>query len=577
MSDSDRTGEDKRSASTFEPSRSGRNLTCSKQHFLRNRNTTPLMDSETDAQPVSPAPSGISSQGSMDMARMLQFLSQQNTRQEERHAEEMARRQAEERRKHDLDMYKLQADLYKLQMETDKAKADEEEKWRKLQDEQQAAQSKSYEEEQKIIREKKEKEGRRLRDEANRRHLKRELTKLTDKDSAPIFMSYFELLAAEHMVPREAWSACFTHCLSGHELNTWSSLLTNSADDSYDVVKPLFLDRLGYDWDSCAKRISCPKNPAHLSYDQYSQEFMLALDKIVDTAVDVQSAKELILKACFSNFLYGFKRTELCQKRNTPLPVFLKFLSDCDYNARAVLGSRELPTTYKRSFSDRRPYPVDSCSPVPPSVGPKPSVGLEEVKTDPLKKVPPQSNFTVTCHNCGEPGHIRPNCPLRSKPKNLGRVLTDSEPEQSDYLARGKVNGVSRDIYLDTGAQMCVIPSQWCLNSDVSTKKVVISSVFGTKRQTEVAKVSVELFGHVFSCEAALIDGEETDQLLLGISIGTDLLWDLLKARHETSYRVCETRVQSKKQQEEELRCKQLDEQDGATPHLDAPIVESQR
>ena len=111
--------------------------------------------------------------------------------------------------------------------------------------------------------------------------------------------------------------------------------------------------------------------------------------------------------------------------------------------------------------------------------------------------------------------------------------------------------------------------SQWCLNSDVSTKKVVISSIFGTKRQTEVAKVSVELFGQVFSCEAALIDGEETDQLLLGT------LWDLLKARHETSYHVCETRVQSKKRQEEELRCKQLDEQDGATLHLDAPIVES--
>ena len=42
------------------------------------------------------------------------------------------------------------------------------------------------------------------------------------------------------------------------------------------------------------------------------------------------------------------------------------------------------------SFSDRRPYPVDrwadSRSPVPPSVGPKPSVGLEEVKTDPLNR-----------------------------------------------------------------------------------------------------------------------------------------------------------------------------------------------
>ena len=79
----------------------------------------------------------------------------------------------------------------------------------------------------------------------------------------------------------------------------------------------------------------------------------------------------------------------MSEERHTPLPVFLKFLSDCDYNARAVLGSLELSN--KRSFSDRRPYPVDrwadSCSPIPPIVGPKPSVGLEEVKTDPLKKV----------------------------------------------------------------------------------------------------------------------------------------------------------------------------------------------
>ena len=52
--------------------------------------------------------------------------------------------------------------------------------------------------------------------------------------------------------------------------------------------------------------------------------------------------------------------------------------------------------------------------------------------------------------------------------------------------------------------------------------------------------MSVKLFGQVFSCEATLIDGEETDQLLLGTSIGTDFLWDLLK----TSYHVCETRVQ---------------------------------
>ena len=47
----------------------------------------------------------------------------------------------------------------------------------------------------------------------------------------------------------------------------------------------------------------------------------------------------------------------MSEERHTT-PCILEILSDFDYNARVVLGSRELPTTYKRSFSDRRPYPV---------------------------------------------------------------------------------------------------------------------------------------------------------------------------------------------------------------------------
>ena len=90
---------------------------------------------------------------------------------------------------------------------------------------------------------------------------------------------------------------------------------------------------------------------------------------------------------------------------------------------------------------------------------------------------------------------------------------------------------------------MCVIHSQWCLNSDVSTKKVVISIQFGTKRQAEVAKVSVELFVHEFSCEAALIDGDSCcwAPLLVRISCGIcsrpDMRPVIVCARLESSLR----------------------------------------
>ena len=116
------------------------------------------------------------------------------------------------------------------------------------------------------------------------------------------------------------------------------------------------------------------------------------------------------------------------------------------------------------------------------------------------------------------------------------------------------------------------IPPKWCRNSDVPTKKIGLSCVYGIKRQHEVVKVDVELFGQSFSCEAALVDSDETDYLLLGPSNGSDLYWDLLKARREPNFRVRETRVQSKQRKE---RCRQLDELNGATPHLDELITES--
>ena len=106
-------------------------------------------------------------------------------------------------------------------------------------------------------------------------------------------------------------------------------------------------------------------------------------------------------------------------------------------------------------------------------------------------------------------------------------------------------------------------------------RRLACPVLYGIKRQHEVVKVDVELFGQSFSCEAALVDSDETDYLLMGPSIGSDLYWDLLKARREPNLLVRETRVQSKRRKEEDLRCRQLDELDGTTPHLDKLIVES--
>ena len=165
MSESDPRSEDTRSDSTFEPLKT---TTCPKEHYLRSKHTSSTlpMDSESDAQSSSPAPSSVlSSTGGADVASILHFLAEQNAR----HAEER-QIQEEDRRKHETAMLKLQLDMLKLQADTDRSRSEEADRQRKRQEEQQCAQLKAYEEEQKVLREKKEAEDRRQREETNRRY-----------------------------------------------------------------------------------------------------------------------------------------------------------------------------------------------------------------------------------------------------------------------------------------------------------------------------------------------------------------------------------------------------------------------
>ena len=102
-------------------------------------------------------------------------------------------------------------------------------------------------------------------------------------------------------------------------------------------------------------------------------------------------------------------------------------------------GRREGSSYHRRSYSgsksDNSERQVEVAHNSAPSPSPKPVVGGKEVEPIPSgQKTPYNGNNGSICHNCGEPGHIRPNCPLKSKPKTMARVRTDSESEQSDYM-----------------------------------------------------------------------------------------------------------------------------------------------
>ena len=301
--------------------------------------------------------------------------------------------------------------------------------------------------------------------EAAIRHVKQDTPKLLSKDFPPTYMASFERIVHSQAIPPEEWASCFLFCLSGGDYTIWATLLDSAPDTSYMALKPQFLSWVGHDWQTNASFLAFKKKPVHLSYKQYLHETVLHVRQIVVGAADVMEAVDLVVKAGFTNFLSGMKRSELCGKRELSMHDFGKFLGECDYGSQFQAPRWDAPFP-RRPFSMGRQFtPEHRDEPLPPmnSYNNQTSCdklsGVEEVKHEFSGRKP--FSDSVTRHGCGEVGHIRPQCP-KNKPRNISRVLTDSNSDSDRFVVSGTVCGIKRDICLDTGAQMCVIPAKWC-------------------------------------------------------------------------------------------------------------------
>ena len=160
--------------------------------------------------------------------------------------------------------------------------------------------------------------------ESAKRHLKRDLQKLTPKDRPSTFMSCFERLACENGVAKECWASCFVTCLSGDYLSMWASYVDSHEDADYDAIKAYFLNRVGLNWDSRSGLISCPRKPYNLTWDQYFYQCVEDLKLLTDGAASVEEACNLNTKALFCNFIKGASCTDLTRKKIFPCTSFYR-------------------------------------------------------------------------------------------------------------------------------------------------------------------------------------------------------------------------------------------------------------
>ena len=66
-----------------------------------------------------------------------------------------------------------------------------------------------------------------------------------------------------------------------------------------------------------------------------------------------------------------------------------------------------------------------------------------------------QAKKVITCYGCGEPGHIRPNCPNRIR--RVRSSVSENQMEVDGWLAGKAVKGLR----VDTGADRSVVSPEF--------------------------------------------------------------------------------------------------------------------
>ena len=129
------------------------------------------------------------------------------------------------------------------------------------------------------------------------------------------------------------------------------------------------------------------------------------------------------------------------------------------------------------------------------------------------------SRTDFKCYKCGEPGHMRRDCPKTT----VKRVDVHSEEEDVDVLLmEGTINGVKALCEISTGAQMCVIPESLAGGLPVTGK--TICKPVGSSFKADSVKVRVQVGCIDMEVSAAVVPDSFLAHPLVGRNVGVDLL-----------------------------------------------------
>ena len=369
---------------------------------------------------------------------------------------------------------------------------------------------------------------------------------LWSEDETPSnFFSKLEKALTLNGVPRSQWGQNVHVQLAGSAQNALAQVPLDSIED-YDIIKTTLLEALGDTPDFADRNWwSITRKPGEDVYAFYLRIRACGILRIQG----LTSRDEILEKLVLSRFLsllpadsYAHA-TDRCPKNGSEAAKIVQQLEQRKAYIKEkqgwryhTSGRRELSrgggSQSSNSYGGRSHSPTHSGSGNSSTgTGSSDSSGSSDAKegtgTNSESGAPASGGFrhnggryergsrrTIICHNCGEPGHIRPDCPNRVR--SIRSPESDSAIEVTGLVAGVPVKGLQ----IDTGAGRTVIDAKHIPRSAYLGRKITLDTWKG--RQSSVhplAKIPIKIDGVVTVAVVAVAE-DFGCPALLGLDLG---------------------------------------------------------
>ncbi|KAL2096319.1 hypothetical protein ACEWY4_008467 [Coilia grayii] len=321
------------------------------------------------------------------------------------------------------------------------------------------------------------------------------MTPYSDDEDIEHYLTTFERLALANQWPRGSWAVYLVPLLTGKARAAYVAMDIHDTMD-YAKVKDAILNKFEID------------------HDTYRHRFRSM------TLMDGETARELQARLCdlYNKWMRPEQKTKAEIGDAIILEQFLRMLNpelriwvkernpqsskEAADLAEAYVGARRHRGTIQLGAHDT----TGRRSHAPQSVG----GGGHEFRRSYSSPVNPNTSAKpkprVVCHNCGQPGHIKPECPIVAvsdsklcyTPDNIAHTPMHT-PSTTDTLVPVTIRGRTWQALVDTGSSQTFI-RRACLDPTdcINVGKVRVRCIHGDESEHQTADIFIEIEGQKY-------------------------------------------------------------------------------